>query len=52
MPYDGEYATGHTLARLVDNPAVRDFDGEIKKSTSTTAGASLPQSRRAAGRQE
>ena len=39
MPYDGEYATGHTLARLVDNPAVRDFDGEIKKSTSTTAGA-------------
>ena len=35
MPYDGEYATGHTLARLVDNPAVRDFDGEIKKSTST-----------------
>ena len=39
MPYDGEYATGHTLARLVDNPAVRDFDGEVKKSTSTTAGA-------------
>ena len=36
VPYDGEYATGHTLARLVDNPAVRDFDGEIKKSTSTT----------------
>ncbi|MYB09535.1 MAG: hypothetical protein F4Y28_06110 [Acidimicrobiia bacterium] len=35
VPYDGEYATGHTLARLVDNPAVRDFDGEIKKSTST-----------------
>ena len=39
MPYDGEYATGHTLARLLDNPAVRDFDGEVKKSTSTTAGA-------------
>ena len=36
MPYEGEYATGHTLARLVDNPAVRDFDGEIKKSASTT----------------
>ena len=31
MPYDGEYATGHTLARLVDHPAVRDFDAEIKK---------------------
>ena len=39
MPYDGEYATGHTLARLVDNPAVRDFDGEIKKSTPTTSEA-------------
>lgn len=39
MPYDGEYATGHTLARLVDNPAVRDFDGEIRKTTSTTAEA-------------
>lgn len=37
MPYEGEYATGHTLARLVDNPAVRDFDGEIKKSASTTS---------------
>ena len=36
MPYGGEYATGHTLAQLVDNPAVRDFDGEIKKSASTT----------------
>ena len=35
VPYEGEYATGHTLARLVDNPAVRDFDGEIKKSAST-----------------
>ena len=39
VPYDGEFATGHTLARLLDNPAVRDFDGEIKKSTSTTADA-------------
>ena len=38
VPYDGEYATGHTLARLVDNPAVRDFDGEIKKSEPNTAG--------------
>ncbi|MCY3851708.1 MAG: hypothetical protein OXF75_13060 [Acidimicrobiaceae bacterium] len=37
MPYDGEYATGHTLARLVDNPAVRDFDGEIKKSEPNAA---------------
>ena len=37
MPYDGEYATGHTLSRLVDNPAVRDFDGEIKKSEPNTA---------------
>lgn len=35
MPYDGEFATGHTLARLVDNPAVRDFDGEIQKSATT-----------------
>jgi len=38
VPYDGEFATGHTLARLVDNPAVRDFDGEIKKSASTGLG--------------
>ncbi len=37
MPYDGEFATGHTLARLVDNPAVRDFDGEIRKSEWTVA---------------
>lgn len=37
MPYDGEFATGHTLARLLDNPAVRDFDGEIRKSASAVA---------------
>ena len=37
MPYEGEYATGQTLAQLVDNPAVRDFEGEIRKSTPTDA---------------
>ena len=39
MPYEGEYATGHTLARLVANPAVRDFEGQIKKSTPADAPA-------------
>ncbi len=52
MPYEGEFATGQTLAQLVDNPAVRDFDGEIKKSTPTEAPA-LPATitpRRGSGR--
>lgn len=39
MPYEGEFATGQTLAQLVDNPAVRDFDGRIRKSKPTDAPA-------------
>lgn len=37
MPYEGEYATGQTLARLVDNPAVRDFEGAIRRSVHSDA---------------
>lgn len=35
MPYEGEYATGQTLAQLIKTPAVEDFEGEIQKSKPT-----------------
>ena len=32
MPYEGEYATGESLRRLEDSPAVKNFLGTIRKT--------------------